>query len=56
MLCSIFLDITIVEGVATPIYQDCDYQPKIIESLQVLGVEDFAERGFVVRLWFKLDS
>ncbi len=47
--------IKVVEGVATAMYQDCDYHPKIIEPPQVLGVEDFAERGFVVRLWFKTE-
>ena len=47
--------IELVEGIATEMYQDCDYRSKIIEPPQVLGVEDFAERGFVVRLWFKTE-
>ena len=28
---------------------------KILEPPQVLGVEDFAERGFVIRIWFKTE-
>ncbi len=47
--------IELIEGVATEMYHDGDYRPKIIEPPQVLGVEDFAERGFVVRLWFKTE-
>ena len=47
--------IELVEGIATEMYQDHDYHSKIIEPPQVLGVEDFAERGFVVRLWFKTE-
>ncbi|MGD1920827.1 MAG: mechanosensitive ion channel family protein [Pleurocapsa sp.] len=47
--------IALVEEVATLMYQDCNCREKIIESPQVLGVEDFGERGFVVRLWFKTE-
>ncbi len=47
--------IKLVQGIAIEMYDDCDYHPKIIEPPQVLGVEDFAERGFVVRLWFKTE-
>lgn len=47
--------IKIVEEVATLMYQDCDCREKMLEAPQVLGVEDFAERGFVVRLWFKTE-
>ena len=47
--------IALGEEVATLMYQDCNCREKIIESPQVLGVEDFGERGFVVRLWFKTE-
>ena len=47
--------IELIEGVATEMYHDCDCRKKIIEPPQVLGVEDFADRGFVVRLWFKTE-
>ncbi len=47
--------IEIIERIASEIYQDCDWREKIIEPPQVLGVEDFAERGFIVRLWFKTE-
>jgi moderate conductance mechanosensitive channel len=36
-------------------YQDCECRSKILEPPQVLGVEDFAERGFIIRLWFKTE-
>ena len=45
--------IELVEQVATQMYQDCDCREKILEPAQILGVEEFSERGFVVRLWFK---
>jgi moderate conductance mechanosensitive channel len=47
--------IELIEVVATLMYQDGDYRQKILEAPQVLGVEDFAERGFVIRLWFKTE-
>ena len=49
------LAIKIVEEVATLMYHDCDCSAKMLEEPQILGVEDFAERGFVVRLWFKTE-
>ena len=45
----------LIERVATEMYQDCDWREKILESPQILGVEDFAERGFIIRLWFKTE-
>ena len=33
--------------------QDDDWQEKILELPQVLGVEDFAERGLMIRVWIK---
>lgn len=45
--------IEIVNQVAMAMYQDCDCRDKIIESPEILGVEDFSPEGFIVRLWFK---
>ena len=47
--------IALIEQVATQMYQDCEYRAQILEPPQVLGVEDFAERGFVIRIWFKTE-
>lgn len=47
------LAIELVEQVATEMYQDFDCRAKILEPPEILGVEDFAERGFVIRIWFK---
>lgn len=47
--------IEIVQQIATQMYEDCDCRDKILEPPQILGVEDFAERGYIVRLWFKTE-
>ena len=47
--------IKLVEEVATLMYKDCDCKEKMLEPPEILGVEDFAERGFVVRIWFKTE-
>jgi len=47
--------IAIIDQVASQMYQDCDCRAKILEPPQILGVEDFSDRGFVVRLWFKTE-
>jgi moderate conductance mechanosensitive channel len=47
--------IELIEEVATSMYQDYDFRPKILEAPQVLGVENFTERGFIIRLWFKTE-
>ena len=47
--------IELIEEVAGQMYQDCDCRAKILEAPEVLGVEDFAERGYIVRLWFKTE-
>ena len=49
------LALEIVGQVANQMYEDCDCREKIIEPPQILGVEDFAERGYIVRLWFKTE-
>ena len=45
----------LIEEVAEQMYQDCDCREKILEPPQILGVEEFAERGYIVRLWFKTE-
>ena len=45
--------IDVIQGVALEICQDSDWRESIIEPPQILGVEDFSERGVVIRLWFK---
>ena len=47
--------IELIEKVANQIYQDCDCRKKILEPPEILGVEEFAERGYIVRLWFKTE-
>jgi moderate conductance mechanosensitive channel len=47
--------IELIERVATEMYRDSQCRENILESPQVLGVEDFAERGFIVRVWFKTE-
>ncbi len=47
--------IELIEEVAGQMYQDCDCRAKILEAPEVLGVEEFAERGYIVRLWFKTE-
>ena len=47
--------IAIIEEIAAEICVDPDWQKHIIEPPQILGVEDFSERGVVIRLWFKTE-
>ncbi len=47
--------IELIGRVATEMYRDCECRDNILEPPQILGVEDFAERGFIVRLWFKTE-
>jgi small conductance mechanosensitive channel len=47
--------IALIKEIAEQMYQDCECRTKILEPPQVLGVEDFAERGFIIRLWFKTE-
>lgn len=49
------LAIKLIEEVAMTMYQDCNCKNYILEPPQILGIEDFAERGFIVRLWFKTE-
>ena len=47
--------IAIIEEIAAEISKDPCWQENIIEPPQVLGVEDFSDRGVVIRLWFKTE-
>lgn len=45
----------IIDEIAAEISVDPQWQTHIIEPPQILGVEDFSERGVVIRLWFKTE-
>ena len=45
--------IELIERVASQMYLDNECRDNILEPPQVLGIEDFAERGFIIRIWFK---
>lgn len=47
--------ISIIQQVAEAISQDEVWQDKILELPQVLGVEDFVDRGVVIRVWIKTE-
>ena len=47
--------IKIIEEVTEDINQDAVWQEKILEPPQVLGVENFAERGLMIRVWIKTE-
>ena len=45
----------IVARIADELWQDPCWCNQILEAPQVLGVDDFSERGVVIRLWFKTE-
>lgn len=45
--------IELIERIASQMYLDNECRDNILEPPQVLGIEDFAERGFIIRIWFK---
>lgn len=45
--------IDVIKEVNEAINQEDIWQEKILELPQVLGVEDFAERGLIIRVWIK---
>ena len=47
--------IELIELVATQMYRDPECRGNILEPPEVLGIEDFAERGFIIRIWFKTE-
>ena len=47
--------IAIVNQVALEVSQDPDWQKKVLEPPEILGVEDFSEHGVVIRVWVKTE-
>ncbi len=45
----------IIEEVATQMSQEENWQDKILDPPQVLGVDNFSDRGSVVRIWIKTE-
>lgn len=45
----------IIEQVASVIVNDQPWQQYIIEAPQILGVDNFSDRGMIVRLWIKTE-
>lgn len=43
----------IVRSTAEEMYRDAEWQSLILEPVEVLGIEDFGDRGPVVRVWIK---
>ncbi|MGV2828828.1 mechanosensitive ion channel family protein [Myxosarcina sp. GI1(2024)] len=50
---NIDLSLKLVTKVALEMFEDRDWQTKILEVPEVLGVDDFGERGAVIRVWIK---
>lgn len=47
--------IAIINQVALEVSKDPDWQQKVIEPPEILGVENFSEYGVVIRVWFKTE-
>lgn len=45
----------LIHQVADEICQDEQWQEQIIESPQILGVDNFADRGIIIRVWIKTE-
>lgn len=45
----------IITEVAQKMAQESDWQEQIIESPEVLGVDDFSDHGSVIRIWIKTE-
>ena len=45
--------IKIIEATAIQMSQDPDWQWRIIEEPQLMGIEDFSDRGLMVKVWIK---
>ncbi|GAB4245455.1 MAG: mechanosensitive ion channel family protein [Stanieria sp.] len=45
----------LIHQVAEEICQDDNWREQIIESPQILGVENFADRGILIRVWIKTE-
>jgi len=47
--------IAIVKQVALEVSEDPNWQKKVIEPPEILGVENFSEQGVVIRVWVKTE-
>ena len=45
----------LIHQVAEEMSKDADWRDKILESPQVLGIDNFSDRGAVVRVWIKTE-
>ncbi|MFW6358349.1 MAG: mechanosensitive ion channel family protein [Chroococcales cyanobacterium] len=45
--------IALINSVATGMSQELDWREKILETPQMLGVDNFGDRGLIVRVWIK---
>ena len=45
--------IEVIEATAVAMSKDPQWQWQIIETPQVMGIDDFSDRGLMVKLWIK---
>ena len=45
--------IRIIEATALEMSQDPQWQWQIVETPQMMGIDDFSDRGVIVRIWIK---
>ena len=45
----------VVSRIADELWKDPSWCNQILEAPQILGVDDFSERGVIIRLWFKTE-
>ncbi|NJK41504.1 MAG: mechanosensitive ion channel [Acaryochloridaceae cyanobacterium SU_2_1] len=43
----------LIQSTAVSLSEDPDWQPHILETPQLMGVDDFDERGLIVKIWVK---
>ncbi|MEH2061956.1 MAG: mechanosensitive ion channel family protein [Nostoc sp.] len=43
----------LIETVAEKMNQEMQWQPQILEAPQVLGIDQFGDRGLIIRVWIK---
>ncbi|MEH1907848.1 mechanosensitive ion channel family protein [Nostoc sp.] len=43
----------LIESVGLEMNQEMQWQPQILESPQVLGIDQFGDRGLIIRVWIK---
>ena len=47
--------LNVIDQVAERMVEEKDWQEKIWESPQILGVENFSDRGIIIRVWIKTE-